>query len=282
MAGSGDAPRVVRFGDFAFDSRSLELRKAHRIVRLQERPARALALLLSRPGEVVTRDELCKELWPAGTFVDFDNSLNNVISRLRSALGDDVDRPRFVATVGRRGYRFVADLVEEPTAAATLLDEEQRSQARNGDATSPEPLTGGSSPSTAPETRSGVSVGRVMLVGVTVAAGFAALAAVLQVGWQRNPDLRAQHALRDKPGVAVAATGGADAGPGEARPTLTRAPEVVLVEVTTLTEKGLLEDAYRGVLRAGAELPASPAVSFARAYVLDVHRSPRPGVLCAR
>jgi TolB-like protein/DNA-binding winged helix-turn-helix (wHTH) protein/Flp pilus assembly protein TadD len=90
--------------------RAGELRKHGLRVRLQEQPFRVLALLLEHPGEVVTREELQRRLWPADTFVDFDHGLNKAINKLREALGDSADSPRFVETVARRGYRFLADV----------------------------------------------------------------------------------------------------------------------------------------------------------------------------
>jgi len=97
----------VRLGTFELDVRSRELRDGSQRVRLQEQPFEILRLMLERPGDVVTRDELQRRLWPEGTFVDFEHSLNAAIRRLRTALGDDADRPKFVETVPRRGYRLV-------------------------------------------------------------------------------------------------------------------------------------------------------------------------------
>ena len=103
-------PTQVQFGAFALDRRSGELLKAGARLRLQEGPLRVLQALLDRPGEIVTREELQRRLWPDDTFVDFDNGLNSAVNRLRTALGDRAEKPRFVETVGRRGYRFVAAL----------------------------------------------------------------------------------------------------------------------------------------------------------------------------
>ena len=98
---------------FEVDLRARELRKGGIRIRLQDQPFEILALMLERPGEVVTRDELRQRLWPAGTFVDFEHSLNAAIKRLRAALGDDADNPRFVETLHRRGYRFIAAVEAE-------------------------------------------------------------------------------------------------------------------------------------------------------------------------
>ena len=105
---SSNGTRMIQFGVFEVDQRSGELRRNGVKVRLQEQPFQILALLLERPGEVVTREELQSRLWPADTFVDFDHSLNAAVRRLRDALGDSAENPRFVETVARRGYRFLA------------------------------------------------------------------------------------------------------------------------------------------------------------------------------
>src|SRR5215467_13788149 len=100
--------RVVRFGVFEVDLQEEELRKSGIRIKLQDQPFQILTMLLDRPGQTVTRDELRQKLWPADTFVDFDHSLNSSIKKLREALGDDSENPRFIETLHRRGYRFVA------------------------------------------------------------------------------------------------------------------------------------------------------------------------------
>jgi len=106
----GDAVPVTdfRFGRFEIDSRTRELRKDGVRLRLQDQPFEVLTLMLEHPGELLTRDELRTRLWPDGTFVDFEHGLNAAIKRLRSVLGDNAERPRFVETLHRRGYRFIA------------------------------------------------------------------------------------------------------------------------------------------------------------------------------
>src|SRR5579872_868324 len=104
-----DRPRLC-FGVFEIDIPAGELRKHGLRIRLQEQPFQVLAILLEHPGEVVTREELQKKLWPADTFVDFDHGLNKAVSKIREALGDSAESPRFVETVARRGYRFLADV----------------------------------------------------------------------------------------------------------------------------------------------------------------------------
>jgi Tol biopolymer transport system component/DNA-binding winged helix-turn-helix (wHTH) protein len=105
-------PPLVRFAAFEVDLRAGELRKHGRRIRLQEQPLRVLSMLLERPGEVVTREELRLQLWPADTFVDFDHGLNSAVARLRESLNDSAEQPRFVETVPRRGYRFVGEVKE--------------------------------------------------------------------------------------------------------------------------------------------------------------------------
>src|SRR5436309_2748867 len=99
---------ILRFGVFEVDVCAGELRKQGVRIKLQEQPFHVLTVLLQRPDEVVTREELRSENWPADTFVDFDNSLNTAINKLREALGDSADNPRFIETLPRRGYRFIA------------------------------------------------------------------------------------------------------------------------------------------------------------------------------
>jgi eukaryotic-like serine/threonine-protein kinase len=104
---------ILRFGTFEVDLRSGELRKQGVRIKLQEQPFHVLTVLLQRPGEVVTREELRSQNWPADTFVDFDNSLNTAINKLREALGDSADNPRFIETLPRRGYRFIASVTSD-------------------------------------------------------------------------------------------------------------------------------------------------------------------------
>ncbi|PYT33406.1 MAG: hypothetical protein DMG58_07475 [Acidobacteria bacterium] len=105
------SPRAVRFGVFEFDLRSGELRKQGRKIRLEGQPVRMLIKLLDRPGELIAREDLQKELWPSDTFVNFEQSLNAAVKRLRHALGDSPANPRFVETLARRGYRFIAPVI---------------------------------------------------------------------------------------------------------------------------------------------------------------------------
>jgi len=109
MAAESNArPRIVRFGTFEADLRAGELRKGGAKIKVHGQPFEVLALLLGRPGEIVLREELRQKLWPTDTFVDFDHGVNTAINRLREALGDSAENPRYIETVPRRGYRFVA------------------------------------------------------------------------------------------------------------------------------------------------------------------------------
>jgi|HubBroStandDraft_6_1064221.scaffolds.fasta_scaffold126474_2 cholera toxin transcriptional activator len=117
MPHASPSARIVRFGVFELDRAAGELRKSGAKIRLQEQPFQVLALLLDRPGDVVTRDELREKLWPADTFVDFDHSLNTAINKVREALGDSASSPRYVETLARRGYRFLA--VVEPVQGSS-------------------------------------------------------------------------------------------------------------------------------------------------------------------
>ncbi len=114
MEESNRSLRGVRFGVFEVDLRSGELRKQGLKIKLQGQPIQILALLLERPGELVTREELREKLWPRDTFVDFEHGLNAAIKKLRAGLGDSADNPRFVETLHRRGYRFIAPVEGRP------------------------------------------------------------------------------------------------------------------------------------------------------------------------
>lgn len=109
MSASGKKD-AVRFGPFEADLREQELRKRGIRQKLQEQPFQVLSLLLQRPGETVTREELRAAVWPADTFVDFDHSLNTAINKIREVLGDSASSPHYVETVPKRGYRFIATL----------------------------------------------------------------------------------------------------------------------------------------------------------------------------
>src|SRR5580692_8188125 len=100
--------RIVRFGAFEVDLKANEVRKHGMRLRLPEQPSQVLAILLEKPGDVIAREEFRNRLWQSDTFVDFDHGLNNAVMRLREVLGDSSDHPRFIETLPRRGYRFIA------------------------------------------------------------------------------------------------------------------------------------------------------------------------------
>src|SRR5215510_6251481 len=114
-------PSSVRFADFEVDFRAGELRKRGRRIRLQEQPFRVLSMLVERSGDVVSREELRQKLWPADTFVDFDHGLNSAVARLRETLNDSAEQPRYVETIPKRGYRFIAE-VEEAVLPAEIRE----------------------------------------------------------------------------------------------------------------------------------------------------------------
>lgn len=120
MRDQGNA--VVSFGSFEADLGTGELRRNGLKVRLQEQPFQVLTMLLEKPGQIVSREELRNRLWPADTFVDFDHGLNAAVKRLRDALGDSADNPRFVETLARRGYRFIATIAERRGIASSSAE----------------------------------------------------------------------------------------------------------------------------------------------------------------
>jgi DNA-binding winged helix-turn-helix (wHTH) protein/tetratricopeptide (TPR) repeat protein len=119
MATETPGPTILRFGVFEVDLRSGELRKQGVRIKLQEQPFQVLSTLLRRHGDVVTREELRAQLWQSDTFVDFDNGLNTSINKLRESLGDSADNPRFIETLPRRGYRFIAPVSPEAGTSQT-------------------------------------------------------------------------------------------------------------------------------------------------------------------
>jgi Tol biopolymer transport system component/DNA-binding winged helix-turn-helix (wHTH) protein len=126
---ANSSSRIVRFSTFEVNLHTGELRQRGQKVKLQEQPLQVLAALLERPGEMVTRDELRGRLWPADTFVDFDQSLNAAIKRLRDALGESAEKPIFIETLARRGYRFMAPVVQD-AAPQSQTPQEQRQRVR--------------------------------------------------------------------------------------------------------------------------------------------------------
>src|SRR5215813_3967919 len=116
------ASQVIRFATFEVDLHAQELRKGGLRLKLTGQPFQVLAILLEQPGVVVTREELQKRLWP-DTFVDVDHNLNTAINKIREALGDSSENPRFIETIPRRGYRFIGEIREEPVIVTPLSSE---------------------------------------------------------------------------------------------------------------------------------------------------------------
>jgi len=137
MAFPDVSPGTVRFGVYEADLRAGELRKSGVKIRIQEMPFRALTLLLSRHGEVVSREELRQALWPDGVNVDFDQGINSAIRRLRDALGDSAENPIFIETVERRGYRWIVPLHLPEAAAGIGMLPGSQTQTLNAISTAP-------------------------------------------------------------------------------------------------------------------------------------------------
>jgi DNA-binding winged helix-turn-helix (wHTH) protein len=123
MEPAGPASGVISFEEFEVDFRSGELRRHGERIKLQEQPFQILQILLERPGELVTREQLRKKVWPADTFVDFDHGLYSAMARQREALSDSAEEPRFIETRARRGYRFIGS-IDETVVAKLASDPE--------------------------------------------------------------------------------------------------------------------------------------------------------------
>ena len=185
MEGRPNGARTVKFGTFELDLAAGELRKNGMKVRLQEQPFRLLALLTQRPGEVVSREELREKLWQSDTYVDFDNSLNTSASKLRDALGDSASSPRFIETLPRRGYRFLAPV-------QSVNDENKPP----GSGQDPERETGQGSPASQLGSDLEQQNRRLRLALFAMGGLFLAVLVVLLSFWQRSPDLADSQLLR--------------------------------------------------------------------------------------
>ena len=137
MAQPPSTSAILKFDAYALDLRAGELFKNGKKIKIQEQPVQILAMLLERPGEVVTRDQLRERLWSEDTFVDFEHSLNTAIKKLRLALNDDPEKPRFIETLRRRGYRFAAAVAESADEAARREPAAPAATATNERATKP-------------------------------------------------------------------------------------------------------------------------------------------------
>src|SRR5580698_9853379 len=114
---------IIRFGVFQLDARTGELHRGGKRIRLQDQPVRVLLMLLEQPGELVTREALKRQIWPNEDFGDFDHAVNVAVAKIRAALSDDADSPRFVETLPRRGYRFISP-VHLPTGTPSSVRDE--------------------------------------------------------------------------------------------------------------------------------------------------------------
>src|ERR1700680_3304917 len=140
MGTSATVSRVLHFGVFEVDLKACEIRKHGVRLKLPEQPFQVLSVLLENPGEIVTRDELRTRLWPSDTFVDFDHGLNNAVMRLREVLGDSSENPRFVETIPRRGYRFIAPVGGIPLPATSTIPPHEDSGHVPVEVAKPEPV----------------------------------------------------------------------------------------------------------------------------------------------
>lgn len=183
VAAPSPGARVRRFGPFELDPATGELRKFGLRMALQDQPLQVLTVLLERPGELVTREELRQRLWPADTFVDFEHGLNAAVKRLRDALGDSADRPTFIETVPRRGYRFIAPVngLQPAMAAGATVDGEEVSR-----------------PAVQPRRRVGALSSRVTRATLAVVAVTAAAVLVGQSVWPGKPHVSGYSRLVDQ------------------------------------------------------------------------------------
>ena len=172
--GSSVVPaRILRFSVFEVDLAACELRKHGLRIKLAEQPFQVLALLLEKPGEIVTRDELHSRLWQADTFVDFDHGLNNAVMRVREALGDSSETPRYVETVPRRGYRFIAQVTGSAVSIPATTESEPESR------TVPTEVTSQLAEQVAGEANSEPASGRRRLSGIRLMILAAAVLVVM-------------------------------------------------------------------------------------------------------
>jgi DNA-binding winged helix-turn-helix (wHTH) protein/TolB-like protein len=199
-------PSRVRFGVFDFDAASRELRRDGVVVRVQPQPAAVLGILVSRAGEIVTREEIRQAVWGSDTFVDFDRGLNFCIAQIRAALGDSADTPRFIRTLPKRGYQFIAPVQPIPSAADHA-----------GEAPVAAPSQAASAPQP-PRGRIGTAIALVIIFAVAAGA---------LVSWIRRPPPPPR-----TPVVAVALFDVDDAAPETAR-FAQGLTDAVIAELTT-------------------------------------------------
>jgi serine/threonine-protein kinase len=183
MAQAAAPRRVVRFGVFELDFGTGELRKAGLKIKLQDQPFQVLGMLLERPGELVTREELHSRLWPSGTFGDFDHGLNVAVKKLRIALGDVADNPRFIETLARRGYRFIGQIENEIAVGGQGLNGFRVAETPTGPVEGPEQSDITDAPAHSVSRRAALWGAVALLVAVT---GFA-----VSRWWPTRPPYRA-------------------------------------------------------------------------------------------
>ena len=168
MGTSATVSRILHFGVFEVDSKAFEIRKHGVRLKLPEQPFQVLSVLLENPGEIVTRDELRTRLWPSDTFVDFDHGLNNAVMRLREVLGDSSENPRFVETIPRRGYRFIAPVAGIFPASTSAIQPPEDSGHVPVDVAKPEPVKPPAEVPPKPADLPWPSTGRLAMVGAAV------------------------------------------------------------------------------------------------------------------
>jgi len=176
-------PQRITFDRFEVDLRSGELRKSGHRIRLQAQPFELLAMLLEHVGEVVTREEVCRKLWPNDTFVDFDHSLAAAVNKIREALGDSADNPRFVETLPKRGYRFIAEIRREQPPALVVASASDKATASG---LSPDSVGGnseGSLPETVPQQVGDARPQSAAVKSLWLIIGLSAAAVIVLVGW---------------------------------------------------------------------------------------------------
>src|SRR4030095_3004444 len=172
MRQANDPSGRLRFSVFEVDLQTGELTKRGLRIRLQEQPFQVLAMLLEKPGQLVTREELQRRLWNK-TVVDFDHGLNKAINKIREALGDSSEHPRFVETVARRGYRFLADVTSVDASADRQPGSANESLVAPSDSGRVEPAGAGAPPEQTyrPRPWTGVSLGVALVIAAALASG---------------------------------------------------------------------------------------------------------------
>ncbi|MBI4461253.1 MAG: winged helix-turn-helix domain-containing protein [Acidobacteria bacterium] len=177
-------PARLRFDSFEVDLRTRELRKDGRLIKLQDQPIKLLSLLASRPGELVTREEIEKALWNEDEFVEFEHSINTAVRKIREALGDDPEKPRFIETLPRKGYRFIAPVEIKPASngprrAVSMAEQSTPNRMETSEAAIQNPTATGELPSMAVdapgEREFALPRGMARALFLTIQAGYLAM-----------------------------------------------------------------------------------------------------------